>query len=759
MKTCRVRSRVATLAAVVLMAACGGGAEIATSKAQGFVDRMAEAQPTATDTRKKALAAGAIVVNAATAFDWAEYTYPELFPKVPAPQNFTLPYLGVYYTVRGYANGNYLGVTPGNEVYGLGPFTNDQLTLLGSLSQFAGQIQADACSVYPGSCDAARAKELFDWAEYKYPKLFAKGPQDVDVVIDGVGYIERAYPNGNALRLLKGSADPLVHGVGPFAGTDMLALGKWSDFADLVRADACQVDPGSCGGPPPAPTAFSFDEPVPPRLIGFGGAESSKLTGEPGNAANRVVRVDRAADALFYAGTVVGTAADGTMAPIAFAPGRTALTLRVWSPDAGIQVLLKVENADGTKTVETLATVTTAAGWQTLNFDFAEPREALPVLDFRVPYVRLVVFINFGKTGAEAGARTYYFDDLSFTPVAAPPVQGRVGDGIARRAMPASFSTGKAVSYGYVRPSGPTDADLLQDLALMDAAGFNLVRTYIADAVTQRLFTLAASAFPSMRFQLGTGIGGNVCDSTDNLRRRDTAIAQARAHANVVAVSVANEAWELSATCLAGHAAVLRSQITQPITYNDIGLFWVGRWTNGVPDPLLPVIDFASLHTYPFLELGGWDWRQTAVPAGPARAAAMMEAAMVYLKATHAWIARSAFRTSTGTTAYLAASMPIVIGETGWKARETNPANAIEAHAARPVNQKWFGDLVREWETTGGGPKVFYFVAFDETWKGTDDGWGLWDDSRRPRYGLCGLPVPAAPDCNADLYLGAGFFN
>ena len=252
MMTSRVRSLLATLAAVMLMAACGGGTETATSKAQGFVAQMAEAQPSATDTRKKALAASEIVLNAAAAFDWAEYTYPELFPKVPAPLNFILPYQGEIYTVRSYANGNYLGVTPANEVYGLGPFTNQQLTLLGTLSQFAGQIQADACNVYPGRCDAARAKELFDWAEYTYAVLFPKGPQDVDVVIDGASYIERAYPNGNALRLLKGSADPLVYGFGPFAGNVMLALGKWSDFADLVQADACQVYPGSCGEPPPA---------------------------------------------------------------------------------------------------------------------------------------------------------------------------------------------------------------------------------------------------------------------------------------------------------------------------------------------------------------------------------------------------------------------------------------------------------------------------------------------------------------------------
>ncbi len=234
MKTSCIRSFVLVWTAVVLMAACGGGGDADTSRAQGFVARMATAEPAAADARKRALGATVTTLDAAAAFDWAEYTYPDLFPKVPAPQNFSLPYLGVLYTVRGYANGNYLGVTPGNDIYGLGPFTNQELTRLGNLSEFAARIRADACSVYPGSCDAKRARKLFDWAEQTYPALFPTGPQSVDVVRDGVDYVERAYANGNALRMTRGSADPMVYGFGPFTGNALVPFGKWSDFAAVV---------------------------------------------------------------------------------------------------------------------------------------------------------------------------------------------------------------------------------------------------------------------------------------------------------------------------------------------------------------------------------------------------------------------------------------------------------------------------------------------------------------------------------------------
>ncbi len=118
-----------------------------------------------------------------------------------------------------------------------------------------------------------------------------------------------------------------------------------------------------------------------------------------------------------------------------------------------------------------------------------------------------------------------------------------------------------------------------------------------------------------------------------------------------------------------------------------------------------------------------------------------------------------------GVTVSVGDSMPIVVSETGWKARQTNPAAEIEQYAAKPENAKWYFDLLYgspgkypSWQGSAGGPPmIFYFEAFDETWKGIDDGWGLWDISRQARYALCGLPAGSA--CKADVYAGAGYFN
>jgi hypothetical protein len=48
------------------------------------------------------------------------------------------------------------------------------------------------------------------------------------------------------------------------------------------------------------------------------------------------------------------------------------MSVRVWSPDAGTIIRLKVEDhADKNRTVETESTVTTK-GWETVEFDFAK---------------------------------------------------------------------------------------------------------------------------------------------------------------------------------------------------------------------------------------------------------------------------------------------------------------------------------------------------------------------------------------------------
>lgn len=210
-------------------------------------------------------------------------------------------------------------------------------------------------------------------------------------------------------------------------------------------------------------TLVSFEESTAPALIGFGGAENASVVVDPTNGANKVARVVKSATAELWAGTTVSVCPKDAIAKIPFTSALKKMSARVWSPVAGIPVRLKVENAsDPTTSAETQTTVTTAAGWQTLVFDFASTVAGTAALDPAKTYDKASIFFDFGTPGAAVGERTYYFDTLSFegstfTPsCAAAPASGSVSTiTMDEAAAPAFTSFGGNESAGVVAdPAG-----------------------------------------------------------------------------------------------------------------------------------------------------------------------------------------------------------------------------------------------------------------------------------------------------------------
>lgn len=79
------------------------------------------------------------------------------------------------------------------------------------------------------------------------------------------------------------------------------------------------------------------------------------------------------------------------------------IKMKVWSPQAGIQVLMKLENlANANIFVEVPATTTVANQWEELTFDFTG------VVNTN-NYQRIVLFFAFGNPGTGVN---YYFDDI-----------------------------------------------------------------------------------------------------------------------------------------------------------------------------------------------------------------------------------------------------------------------------------------------------------------------------------------------------------
>ncbi len=189
-------------------------------------------------------------------------------------------------------------------------------------------------------------------------------------------------------------------------------------FVGSTFTVACPPTGG--GGGATVAGVISFDETTAPVLTGFGGAEDASIAADPSNAANKVAKVIKSATAELWAGVTVSTLAAQALPAIAFSAGNTTITARVWAADAGIPVRMKVENSsNGGVSVETEATTTVAAGWQTLSFNFANHAAGTAALNMASVYNKLSMFFNFGKTGAQAGgAKTYYFEEVRYTPAA-----------------------------------------------------------------------------------------------------------------------------------------------------------------------------------------------------------------------------------------------------------------------------------------------------------------------------------------------------
>jgi len=137
---------------------------------------------------------------------------------------------------------------------------------------------------------------------------------------------------------------------------------------------------------------------------------------DPTNASNMVAQVTKSATAGASSGvTITAPSQLGFASPVPFTADATTMSVRVWSPDAGIQVRLKVEDhTNPTQSVETNVTTTVANDWETLVFDFSNESAGTAPLNLGYSYDKASIFFNFGVDGATAGEKTYYFDDVVF---------------------------------------------------------------------------------------------------------------------------------------------------------------------------------------------------------------------------------------------------------------------------------------------------------------------------------------------------------
>ena len=184
------------------------------------------------------------------------------------------------------------------------------------------------------------------------------------------------------------------------------------------------------------PVTFDLDN-VDYTVTDFGG-NSSEDAIDPTNAENNVKKTTKGNGAEVWAGTTIGTPA-GFPQKIPFTATAAKMSVRVYSPAAGIPVLLKVEDhTDGGIFVEKIATTTVAYAWETLEFDFST---STPALNLSNNYDKASIFFDFGTNG---NGKVFYWDDVQMA---------GAGGGTDVLGLPLSFESA-SLAYDFVNFDG-----------------------------------------------------------------------------------------------------------------------------------------------------------------------------------------------------------------------------------------------------------------------------------------------------------------
>ncbi len=156
---------------------------------------------------------------------------------------------------------------------------------------------------------------------------------------------------------------------------------------------------------------ITFDNPATNySVVDFGGAVSVAAV-DPVLATNNVKKTTKPNGAETWAGTTMGS---GFTTPLGFTATKTQMSVRVYSPAAGIPVRLKVENkANNTQSVETQKNTTVANAWETIVFDFQNQATGTAAINYSYTYDMASIFFDFGTVG---NGKVFYWDDVTLLP-------------------------------------------------------------------------------------------------------------------------------------------------------------------------------------------------------------------------------------------------------------------------------------------------------------------------------------------------------
>jgi exo-beta-1,3-glucanase (GH17 family) len=271
----------------------------------------------------------------------------------------------------------------------------------------------------------------------------------------------------------------------------------------------------------------------------------------------------------------------------------------------------------------------------------------------------------------------------------------------------------------------PSAAEILEDLEILAANNFKLIRLYDSGQNSALTLELIREHELPIKVLLGIWLSAEfsnhegcpwldepIPDATlaantlNNAAEVERGIELAREFADlVVAVNVGNEAlvdWTdhmVPVDKVIAYVRTVKSAIEQPVTVAENYVWWTREGAG-----LAAELDFVGVHTYP-------QWEEKTI-----------DAALAYT-----------IENLRGVRAALP-DKPLAILEAGWA------TIAIEfGDRANEADQKRHYLELREWASTM-NVTVFFFEAFDEPWKGDPDvplgaekHWGLFNVDRTPK--------------------------
>jgi exo-beta-1,3-glucanase (GH17 family) len=293
---------------------------------------------------------------------------------------------------------------------------------------------------------------------------------------------------------------------------------------------------------------------------------------------------------------------------------------------------------------------------------------------------------------------------------------------------------GPAVCYSGYRqgqyPGGkfPSYEQVKEDLKIVETQ-WDYIRLYSCDVHTKMVLEVIQKESIPLRVMLGAYIvaeennpncpwGGGVYteeqlqkNTNENQQQITELIELANRYPKIIfSLSVGNEAcvdWTDHSVPVAhviAYVEMVKKQTHQPVTFCENYVPWLDKL-----EPLVEVVDFISIHTYPV-----WEYKT-------------IDQALEFTKQNYEAVARKY------------PNKLVVITEAGWATKSNG--FGIPAENVNEVFQKIYYKELSHW-CEEDSILTFVFEAFDEPWKGSSDPnepekhWGLYNENRSPKLAM-----------------------